>query len=81
MVPLEDSLLLVLLFTVFFIFPIFTLKVIIALELLLHTNLLPGKLPISRRAHHILLTVTASWRLVGLVAIIDPFAVHPFVTG
>ena len=62
--PLEFSL------THLFISSIFTLKVIIALELLPHTNLPSGKLPISRRAHHLILFLTvSSWRLVGLVAI------------
>ena len=68
MFPGEDPFLFVLLLTFFLVCSIFTLKVIIALELLLHTNILPGKLPISRRAHHLLLlTVSTSWRLVGLV--------------
>ena len=80
LVPSEDSLLLVFLLTLFFIFSILALKVIIALELLLHTNLLPGKLPISRRAHHLLLllTVSTSWRLVGLVAF-GPYSHLPFI--
>ena len=70
LVPGEDPFLLVFLLTHFFIFSILALEVIIALELLLHTNLPPGQPPISRRAHHLLLlTVSTSWRLVGLVAI------------
>ena len=79
LVPGEDPFLLVFLLAVFFIFAIFTLEMVIALELLPHTNLLPGKPPISRRAHHLILILTAStsWRLVGLVAIfIDNFTTH-----
>ena len=72
LVPGEDPFLLVFLLTIFFIFSIFTKDVVVALELLLHTNLLPGKLPISRRAHHLLLLLTVStrWRLVGLVTVL-----------
>ena len=64
LVPGEDSLLLVFLLAIFFIVAIFTKDVVVALELLLHTNLLPSKLPISRRAHHLilLLTMSTSWR-------------------
>ena len=60
LVPGEDPFLLVFLLAVFFVFSILALKVIVALELLLHTNLLPSKLPISRRAHHLLLLLTIS---------------------
>ena len=67
MVSFEDSLLLVLLLTVFFIFPIFTLKVIIALELLPHTNLPPGKIPISCCAHQFLLVTVSFTPGCGLV--------------
>ena len=74
MILFEGSFLLVFLLTLFFIIAIFTLKVIIALELLLHTNLPTGQPPISRRARHLLLllTVSTSWRLVGLVTIAAP---------
>ena len=74
MVSFEGPFFFVCTLTAFLVFAIFTKDVVIALELLLHTNLLPGKLPISRRAHHLLLllTVSTSWRLVGLVAITAP---------
>ena len=67
LVPGEDPFLLVFLLTHFFIFAILALKNIVALELLFHTNVLPGKPPISRRAHHLILITV--WRLVGLVTI------------
>ena len=60
MVSFEDPFLFVCILTAFFVFAIFTLKVIIALKLFLHANLLPGKHPISRRAHHLLLLLTVS---------------------
>ena len=71
MFPSEDSLFLVVFLTLFFVLAIFALKMIVTLELLLHTNLLPGKSPISSRAHQLIFcfTVSTSWRLVSLVTI------------
>ena len=64
LVHFEDSLLLVLLLTVFFILSILTLEIIVALEPLFDTNLppCPGKPPISCRAHQTIL-------LIALIAI------------
>ena len=71
MVLFEDSLLLVLFLTHFFVFSIFTLGIIVTLELLIHTNFLPGKSSISCRAHQqFTITVSTSWRLEGLVTIL-----------
>ena len=71
LVPFEDSLHLVLPLTHLFIFSIFTLQVIVALELLLHTNLLPGKPPISRRAHHLLPITVSVFSLLDLAAAVQ----------
>ena len=71
LVPGEDPFLLVFFLAVFFIFSISTLKIIIALELLLHTNLLPGKPPISRRAHHLLPITVSVFSLLDLAAAVQ----------
>ena len=75
LVPFEDSLLYVLLLTLFFVCSILALKVIIALELLLHTNLLPGKLPISRRAHHLLPITVSVFSLFDLAAAVQALVI------
>ena len=71
LVPGEDPFLLVFLLTIFFIFSIFTKDVVVALELLLHTNLLPSKLPISRRAHHLLPITVSVFSLLDLAAAVQ----------
>ena len=77
LVPGEDPFLLVFLLTHIFIFSILALKVIIALELLLHTNLLPGKPPISRRAHHLLPITVSVFSLLDLAAAVQALVTSP----
>ena len=81
LVPGEDPFVLVLLLIHFFIFSILTLKIIIALELLLHTNLLPDKLPISRRAHHLLPITVSVFSLLDLAAAVQALAINITLAG
>ena len=76
LVHFEDSLLLVLLLTVFFILSILTLEIIVALEPLFDTNLppCPGKPPISRRAHQLLPATVSVLSLLDLAATVHAFA-------
>ena len=47
-------------FTVFFIRPIFTLGMVVAVELFAETDLVASPHPISRRAHSVVLTFAVS---------------------
>ena len=62
-------------FTVFFIRPIFTLEMVVAVELFAKTDLVASPPPISRRAHQVVLTfavstIRMSVRLVTVAAFI-----------
>ena len=56
----ENVILQVMFFAVFFICPIFTLEMVVAVELFAKTDLVASPPPISRRAHQVVLTFAVS---------------------
>ena len=70
-IPRKDSLPQILALAMLFVFSVLALYVVVAEELLLQADILTGPLPVSCSAHQVLLilTLAASWSLVGFVTI------------